>query len=104
MPDAKTISAPSLSSRLEDIRQQLLTLDEAAALNFFELKDFNLLLKTTISLCAECLAHVPALVFTRRGQALMRKHCDQHGFSETLLESDEKFYHLSNKDRWGRRF
>jgi uncharacterized radical SAM superfamily Fe-S cluster-containing enzyme len=34
----------------------------------------------------------------------MRKRCECHGFSEALLENDEAFYHLSNKDRWGQRF
>lgn len=34
----------------------------------------------------------------------MRKECAGHGRSEALVESDERFYHLSNRDRWGRRF
>ena len=28
----------------------------------------------------------------------MRKRCEEHGDSDALLESDERFYHLSNKD------
>jgi uncharacterized radical SAM superfamily Fe-S cluster-containing enzyme len=79
-------------------------MDDAASVPFFELEDFDRLLKTTISLCPDCLGHVPAVVFTRRGRVLIRKHCQQHGLSEALLENDEDFYHLSNKDRWGRRF
>src|SRR5207302_2002525 len=65
---------------------------------------FDRLLKTTISLCPECLAHVPALVLTRQGRVWMRKVCATHGASDALLENDDSFYHLSNKDRWGRRF
>jgi len=93
-----------LAPRLEALRQRLLRLDEPAAAGYFQLKHFNRLLKTTISLCPDCLAHVPALVFTREGRVLLRKLCEQHGLSEALLENDESFYHLSNKDRWGRRF
>src|SRR3954469_23996148 len=97
MPDVKSPSAGPLALRLETLRERLLAMDETAALEFFSPGNFSLLLKTTISLCPECLAHVPALVFTRDGQALMRKRCDRHGFSEALIESDETFYHLSNK-------
>ncbi|HWY74385.1 MAG TPA: radical SAM protein [Verrucomicrobiae bacterium] len=94
----------SLDLRLEILRQQLLAMDESAVIASFELTEFDRILKTTISLCPECLVHVPAIVFTRSKQVLMRKRCEQHGMSEALLESDEDFYHVSNKDRWGRRF
>jgi uncharacterized radical SAM superfamily Fe-S cluster-containing enzyme len=104
MPELKSLSVPSLAVRLETLRGQLTVMNEADALGFFQLQNYQLLLKTTISLCPECLGHVPALVFTRDGRVLMRKLCEQHGFSEALLESDENFYHLSNKDRWGRSF
>lgn len=103
------LPAPSLSpsawaTPLEVHREILLALDESAALSFFSLTDYDRLLKTTISLCPACLAHVPALVFARRGRVFMKKLCDGHGFSEALVESDERFFHLSNKDRWGRRY
>ncbi len=96
----------SLGSRLETIRRELVGLDQAAVIARFQIERFDRLLKTTISLCphCHCLAHVPALVFTREGRVFMRKICEQHGFSEALLENDETFYYLSNKDRWGRRF
>jgi uncharacterized radical SAM superfamily Fe-S cluster-containing enzyme len=89
---------------LDTLRQKLLSLDESAAIEFFQPKDFARLLKTTVSLCPECLAYVPALVFTRAGCVFMSKLCNDHGRSEALLENDETFYHLSNKDRWGRPF
>src|ERR1700722_9290008 len=104
MFEAKPPPPVPLAPRLEALRQRLLRLDEAAAAGHFQLKHFNRLLKTTISLCPDCLAHVPALVFTRDGRVLLCKLCEQHGLSEALLENDESFYHLSNKDRWGRRF
>ncbi len=95
---------PALALQLALIREKLTAMDETAAVGYFKPEDLDCLLKTTISLCPDCLAHVPALVFTRRGAVLMRKLCDQHGYSEALVENDESFYHLSNKDRWGRRF
>jgi uncharacterized radical SAM superfamily Fe-S cluster-containing enzyme len=93
-----------LAIRLDALRRQLVGMDESSAPAFFELADFSRLLKTTISLCPDCLDHVLAIVFTRSGRVLMRKRCERHGHSEALLENDEEFYHLSNKDRWGRRF
>jgi uncharacterized radical SAM superfamily Fe-S cluster-containing enzyme len=57
-----------------------------------------------VSLCPECLAHVPALVFARGGRVFIAKRCDRHGLREAVLENDERFYFLSNKDRTGRRF
>lgn len=90
--------------RLDEIRASLLPLDAAAAVRRFELEGSPRLLKSTISLCPDCLAPVPALVYARDGRVLMRKSCEEHGDSAALLESDESFYHLSNKDRWGRRY
>src|SRR6266478_6005531 len=94
----------SLAVRLDTVRRKLATMDESAVLQFFDLAEFDRLLKTTISLCPDCLAHVSALVFTGGGRVFMSKKCSAHGRSEALIENDENFYHLSNKDRWGRRF
>lgn len=104
MPDPNTPAPPSFAARLESLRKRLVTMNEAATAEFFHLSDFQRLLKTTISLCPDCLAHVPAAVFTRDGRVLLKKVCEHHGFSEAVLENDETFYHLSNKDRWGRSF
>ena len=100
-------AAPPVSpfhQRLEEIRASLLPLDAAMAVRRFGPAGSARLLKTTISLCPDCLAPVPALVYVREGRVLMRKRCEEHGDSDALLESDERFYHLSNKDRWGRRY
>jgi hypothetical protein len=104
MPDTLESPARSSASRLEALRQKLTSMDELAALEFFQPHEPVRLLKSTISLCAECLAHVPALVFTRDGRVWICKKCPQHGASEALLENDETFYFLSNKDRWGQCF
>jgi 7,8-dihydro-6-hydroxymethylpterin dimethyltransferase len=90
--------------RLEALRSALLPLDAGAAVRLFEVEEHDRLLKTTISLCPDCLEHVPAVVYTRGGKVWMMKRCERHGASEALIESDERFFHLSNKDRWGRRF
>jgi hypothetical protein len=43
-------------------------------------------------------------VFERAGRVVMAKRCPAHGTSEALVESDVRYYALSNKDRHGRRF
>ncbi len=104
MPEPMSSPVSPLAGQLELLRQQMLALDAASAVEFFQLKDFSRVLKTTVSLCPECVTHVPGVVFTRGGKVLMSKLCGRHGRSEALLENDETFYHLSNKDRWGRGF
>ena len=89
---------------MEKLRSKLFDLDQSGSISFFELQGHDRVLKTTISLCPECLSHVPAVVFAHGGKVWMRKRCDSHGISDALLENDESFYRLSNKDRWGRRF
>lgn len=101
--DAAPPVAP-FHQRLDEIRGSLLPLDASAAVRRFGLEGSPRLLKSTVSLCPDCLEPVPALVHARDGRVLMRKTCEEHGDSEALLESDERFYHLSNKDRWGRRY
>lgn len=96
--------ATSTSPQLETLRRRLADLDQDAAVDWFELDEFDRLLKTTISLCPDCLRHVPAIVFTRRERVWMRKRCPDHGPGEAILENDERFYFLSNKDCSGRRF
>jgi uncharacterized radical SAM superfamily Fe-S cluster-containing enzyme len=99
-PPAKPVAVSVLST----LRAELGGRDLPASLAYFELVGHDRALKTTISLCPECLAYVPAIVFTKGGRVLMRKRCAEHGPSEALLENDEKFYFLSNKDVSGRSF
>src|SRR5690349_6015859 len=89
---------------LGDLKELLLRLDISQALEYFGLGTFDTLLKSTISLCPECLCYVPALVYTYEKRVWMQKRCPHHAFSTALLENDESFYHLSNKDQWGRRY
>jgi uncharacterized radical SAM superfamily Fe-S cluster-containing enzyme len=93
-----------IPSRVASASRQVSGLDEAGSIAYFGLTGFERVLKTTVSLCPECLAHVPAIVFTRGGRVLVGKSCAAHGRSEAVLENDERFYFLSNKDRSGRRF
>jgi len=96
--------ADGLQERLERIRQGLLPLSAEACAGSFELREDEQLLKSTISLCAECLAHVPAVVYARENRVLIRKRCPRHGLADAVLENDRGYYHLSNRDQWGRRY
>jgi len=91
-------------ARLSAIRENLRALNLAGTAQRFDLGTTDRILKTTISLCPRCLKHVPGSVFVRDGKVWMKKLCDEHGSSEALLENDENFYFLSNKDVWGRCF
>jgi uncharacterized radical SAM superfamily Fe-S cluster-containing enzyme len=101
-PPARTTR--DFDARLEAIREFLHGQTDRSCACHFEVPPSARLLKSTISLCPDCLRHVPAVVFALGGRVLMRKRCPEHGPSEALVEGDESFYRLSNKDRWGRRF
>jgi uncharacterized radical SAM superfamily Fe-S cluster-containing enzyme len=90
--------------RLEKVARPLRALDEAGVRAAFALEATDTLLKTTLSLCATCLAHVPAAVVQRGRQVWLRKRCPAHGTSEAVIENDAGFYRLSSKDRWGRAY
>ena len=49
-------------------------------------------IKSTLSVCAQCLVKVPATVFERAGQVFLEKSCAVHGFEEALLASDAALY------------
>jgi 7,8-dihydro-6-hydroxymethylpterin dimethyltransferase len=96
--------ADTLASRLELLAAPLRQLTAAEVAREFALPSGAELLKTTLSLCAECLAHVPAAVFAADGRVFMEKRCATHGAARALLENDARWYRLSNKDRWGRAY
>lgn len=95
-------ASAGFDDRIERIATPLRRLDAAQVAQRFALPAAAQLLKTTISLCPDCLSHVPAAVYVDAGRVLLNKHCPQHGPSTALLENDERYYRLSNKDRWGR--
>lgn len=97
-------SPARLEDRLEKLAAPLRLLEEPAAIEHFQLDPGTQLLKTTISVCPECTAHAPAAVYAADGRVYLRKKCDTHGLTTALLESDARFYRLSNKDKWGRRY
>jgi uncharacterized radical SAM superfamily Fe-S cluster-containing enzyme len=92
------------AARRARLSAELASLELADAERRFSVQPGESALKTTLSLCAECLRAVPALVFTRAGSVLIRKSCEQHGVAEALLERDESFYFLSSKDQAGRAY
>lgn len=104
MRDAAVAESVGLAPRLETIHDDLRALNAEEAARRFELGAFDKLWKSTISLCPTCLIHVPALVYEVGGRVLMRKICETHGFSDAVIENDSKYYNVSNKDRWGRRY
>lgn len=96
---------PSESAlRIAGLARGLSELSEEAARSLFGALSTDRVLKSTVSLCPDCLDHVPALVVAREGRVLIRKRCETHGASQAVLENDEAFYFLSNKDRSGRRY
>ena len=110
-PVAVRVEAPpqaaphaSLESRLETLAAPLRELSVERIAQLFELPAGALLLKTTLSLCPECLAHVTAAVYVDLGRVLMAKRCAVHGFFRAVIENDERYYRLSTKDRWGRAY
>lgn len=55
-------------------------------------------LKSTQTLCPECLRSIPGLVFERGEQVLLERECPEHGRAVAVLENDKAWYFLSNKD------
>ena len=96
--------ADTLQARLEVLAVPLRAMSADDVRREHELPAGAELLKTTLSLCAECLAHVPAAVYAAQERVFMSKRCSTHGRARVLLESDQRFYRLSNKDRWGRAY
>jgi uncharacterized radical SAM superfamily Fe-S cluster-containing enzyme len=94
----------SFEARLRGFAEPLWQLDAAQAADMFALPAGAQILKTTLSLCPECLAHVPAGVYVEGVKVLIAKLCPTHGRSLALLENDHRYYRLSNKDQWGRSY
>ena len=46
----------------------------------------------TVSLCQHCHYHVPALRYHKNNQVFIAKHCETHGTSHHMIESDYEFY------------
>ncbi len=91
-------------SRLQQLSTELQQQEEPAVRAMFALRSDEILVKTTITLCPTCLQHAPAAVVRRDGRVYLRRVCAQHGPQESLVENDERYYFVSNKDRSGRVF
>lgn len=99
-----TQTASVFDQRLEDISGPLRKLTEGEVRERFSLLSTDVLIKTTISLCPDCLTHVPAAVIQRNKAVWISKDCQVHGVSGAILENDADFYRISSKDRWGRHY
>ncbi len=104
IPVVAESAAIDYGSRLNAIAEPLRAMDSVDVRQAFGLTKADRLLKTTLSLCPQCLQHVPAAVFERGDAVMLRQRCDKHGLALGLLENDRRYYHLSNKDQWGRRY
>src|SRR6185312_710580 len=94
----------TFEDRLQDIARPLQGMDATQVTQRFALPADATLLKTTLSLCPECLGHVQAAVYAAAGRVFISKLCPAHGATRALLENDARYYHLSNKDQWGRKY
>lgn len=94
----------ALESRLETLAAPLRELSADRIARVFSLPGGVSVLKTTLSVCPECLAHVTAVVYVDEGRVLMAKRCAIHGAFRAVIENDERYYRLSTKDRWGRAY
>lgn len=54
--------------------------------------------KSTMSLCPECLATIPASEYEHNGKVLMSKECPEHGIFNDIISSDVKIFH--ELERW----
>ena len=93
---------PPRLSTIGAITASLAQYDLDRARSTFALTAAEELVKTTVSLCPQCLDHAPAAVFRRARRVWMRRLCGKHGSSEAVVENDERYYFISNKDRAGR--
>ena len=93
-----------LEFRLLMLARPLKTMTMADVREHFRLPAESPVVKTTLSVCPECLEHVVAAVYVESGRVLMAKRCVVHGLSRAVIENDERYYRLSNKDRWGRAY
>jgi tetraether lipid synthase len=91
-------------ARLAALKARLQALDADAARREFALPPEAALLKSTVSICAACLEHVPAIVYRDRQRILLKKRCSRHGLAVAVAENDAAYYRLSSKDQAGKRY
>jgi uncharacterized radical SAM superfamily Fe-S cluster-containing enzyme len=89
---------------LVEMSARLKSWDETHVRSLFALPDECRLLKTTISLCRDCLEHVPAAVFEQQEKVFVTGYCNAHGMHVALVENDARFYRMTSKDQWGLRY
>ena len=57
---------------------------------------FDRLIKTTTSICPECLEKIPADVVEKDRRVIMLKTCEKHGDFSALLASDVRHYYVAD--------
>ena len=58
--------------------------------------EFDRLIKTTTSICPECLEKIPADVVEKDNKVFMLKSCKSHGDFSALLASDVRHYYVAD--------
>lgn len=94
----------SYGAKLEKLAAPLRAMTAEAVVTHFSLDKSATLLKTTLSLCADCLVHVPAAIYEHNGAVWIAKICATHGQQTAIMENDANYYRLSNKDNCGRAY
>ena len=57
---------------------------------------FDRVIKTTTSICPECLEKIPAEVVEKDSRVFMLKTCEKHGDFSALLASDVRHYYVAD--------
>lgn len=61
------------------------------------LKEDEVLLRESVSLCPECLQLIPLVIFERDGKVLLRKQCKEHGEVEDVYWGDSEIYKKASR-------
>lgn len=100
----KQTPSSSYQEKINHLKNELAQYSKNNLITFFQLKDFDEILKTTISLCPICLDHTKAVVYTNHEKVFITKLCSSHGLHTAVLENDKNYYYLCNKDEMGKTY
>ncbi len=104
MHNLQSPSDQSVKDQLETMSAELHEYSLQQVIDKFELLEQYHVYKTTISVCEHCLAHSQAVIYEDNSKVWIKSICNDHGSSINLIENDANFYHLSNKDAWGKKY
>ncbi len=103
MQQASSTLKPT-NETLDSLQEQLQSISVDDVAGIFDLTGCEELLKSTISVCPDCLNHAMAVVYVDDGRVWKNTLCNVHGVSKAVLEQNAAFYRVTNKDKWGVRY